>query len=150
MTDDDYMAAALIEARKAWENDEVPIGAVIVEPQSGKIVAKAHNQSEHGTDPTAHAEILAVRKACKKLNSKRLWDMDIYVTLEPCAMCAAALSFARIRRIIFGAFDSKGGALVNGIKFYQQPTCHHRPEVAGGICENECSQLLKAFFKQKR
>lgn len=150
MTDDDYMAAALIEARKAWENDEVPIGAVIVEPQSGKIVAKAHNQSEHGTDPTAHAEILAVRKACKKLNSKRLWDMDIYVTLEPCAMCAAALSFARIRRIIFGAFDSKGGALANGIKFYQQPTCHHRPEVAGGICENECSQLLKAFFKQKR
>ncbi len=150
MTEQDFMTVALQEAFKAVQADEVPIGAVIINPQSGKIIAKAHNQSEHGTDVTAHAEILAIRKACHKLKARRLWGLDLYVTLEPCTMCAAAISFARIRRLIFGAIDAKGGAIISGVKFYEQKTCHHRPEIVSGICESECSQMLKDFFKQKR
>ena len=150
MTDEDFMNLALKEAQKAFLQDEVPIGAVLVEPESGQIVAKAHNKSEHGSDATAHAETLIIRKACQKLKTKRLWGLDLYVTLEPCTMCAAAISFARIRRLVFGAKDLKGGAVINGVKFYEQKTCHHRPEIITGICQEECGQILKDFFKQKR
>lgn len=150
MTDEEYMEIAYKEALKAAECDEVPIGAVIVDPQSGKIISKAHNTTEHGTDPTSHAEILAIRKACKKLKQKRLWDLDLYVTLEPCTMCVAAISMARIRRIIFGAPDSKGGAIINGVKFYESTTCHHRPEIIDGILAAKCSNILMDFFVQKR
>ncbi len=150
MTDTDYMKIALKEAQKAFEIDEVPIGAVIVDPTTQKIIAKAHNKTEFGQDITAHAEILALRKACRKLKAKRLWNLDLYVTLEPCAMCAAAISFARIRRIIYGACDEKGGAIDSGVKFFQSKTCHHKPEVVSGILKDESSQLLKDFFKNKR
>ena len=150
MTDTDYMKIALKEAQKAFEIDEVPIGAVIVDPTTQKIIAKAHNKTEFGQDITAHAEILALRKACRKLKAKRLWNLDLYVTLEPCTMCAAAISFARIKNLYFGAYDEKGGAVTNGVKFYEQKTCHHKPNVIGGILENECSQILKDFFKNKR
>lgn len=150
MTDEDFMLLALKEARKAAASDEVPIGAILADPQSGRIIAKAHNKSEYGNDATAHAEILVIRKACRKLKTKRLWGLDLYVTLEPCTMCAAAVSFARIRRLVFGAADVKGGAVLNGVCFYEQPTCHHRPEIVSGICKEECAQLLKDFFKQKR
>lgn len=150
MTDEDFMSIALKEAKKASLHDEVPIGAVLVDPKSGRIVTKAHNKSEHTSDATAHAEVLVIRKACQKLKAKRLWGLDLYVTLEPCTMCAAAISFARIRRLVFGAEDIKGGAVINGVKFYEQKTCHHRPEITAGICREECGHILKDFFKQKR
>lgn len=150
MSDEKFMLMALKEAAKAQLCDEVPVGAVIVDGITGKVVAKAHNLSEHGNDPSAHAEIAAIRKACKKLQSKRLWNCDMYVTLEPCTMCAAAISFARIRRLIFGTDDVKGGAVVNGVKFYEQPTCHHKPDVISGIAANESSAIIKAFFNAKR
>lgn len=150
MTDNDYMEIALKEAQKAFEIDEVPIGAIIVNPINGEIVAKAHNKTEFGQDVTAHAEILAIRKACRKLKTKRLWDMDLYVTLEPCTMCAAAISFARIKRVIYSACDEKGGAIDNGVKFFQSKTCHHKPEVISGLLQETSSQLLKSFFKNKR
>ncbi len=150
MTDEDFMQIALKQAKKAYTQDEVPIGAVIVDPDTGKIVAKAYNKTEHGNNPTAHAEITAINKACKKLSSKRLWNLDLYVTLEPCTMCAAAISFARIRRLIFGAVDAKGGAVVSGVQFFNQPTCHHKPQVTYGILEEQSSIILKDFFKQKR
>lgn len=150
MTNEDFMKIALQQAQKAYLQDEVPIGAVIVNPDTGKIIAKAYNKTEHGNNPTAHAEITAINKACKKLNSKRLWNLDLYVTLEPCTMCAAAISFARIRRLIFGAIDTKGGAVVSGVQFFNQPTCHHKPEVVFGVLEKEASTILKDFFKQKR
>lgn len=150
MTAEEYMQIALNMAQKATEHDEVPVGAVIVNPQTGKIVAKAYNKSAHSGDSTAHAEILAIQKACKKLQTPRLWDMDMYVTLEPCTMCAAAISFARINRLYFGAVDEKGGAVVSGVKFYDSPTCHHRPTYVGGILAKPCSELLKNFFKKKR
>lgn len=151
MTDDEkYMTRALELAQIAREQDEVPIGAVVVNPETNEIVAEAHNMSEHGTEATAHAELLAMQEACKKIGQKRLWDMDLYVTLEPCTMCAAAISFMRIRRLYFGAADSKGGAVVSGVKFYEQPTCHHKPEVISGVCADGCGQILKDFFKKKR
>lgn len=150
MSDEKFMLAALKEATKASARDEVPVGAVIVDSATGKIVAKARNQSEHGNDPTAHAEIIAIRKACKKLQSKRLWNCDMYVTLEPCTMCAAAISFARIRRLIFGANDAKGGAVINGVKFFEQSTCHHKPKITAGVAAAESSLMLKAFFAAKR
>lgn len=150
MTDEDYMRLALNEAKKAFACDEVPIGAVIVDPVTGKIIAKAHNKTEFGTDPTAHAEILAIRKAARKLKSKRLWGLDLYVTLEPCTMCAAAISFARFRKICYGAADIKGGAIAGGVCFYDAPTCHHRPETISGVLDLECGQILKDFFAQKR
>lgn len=150
MTDTEYMKKALIEAKKAYSKDEVPIGACIVNPVSQKIIARAHNKTEYGQDVTAHAEILVLRKACKKLQSKRLWGLDLYVTLEPCAMCATAISFARIRRIIYGATDNKGGAIESGVKFYQSSTCHHKPEVVSGILAEESAQILKDFFQKKR
>lgn len=144
------MKRALALAAYAAEQDEVPIGAVVVNPENGEIVSEAYNLSEHVADASAHAEILAIRKACEKLKCNRLRGMDLYVTLEPCTMCAAAISFARIQNLYFGAIDAKGGAVVSGVKFYDSPTCHHRPEVQGGIMERECGQILKDFFKAKR
>ncbi len=150
MTPEEYMQIALNLARQATLNDEVPIAALVVNPKTGEIVAQAANESAHGTDATAHAEISAIRQACAKRGTTRLWDMDMYVTLEPCTMCAAAISFVRIRNLYFGAVDEKGGAVVSGVKFYESPTCHHRPDVIGGICAEECGTLLKEFFKNKR
>ena len=145
-----YMQIALKEAQKAFESDEVPVGAVIVDPESGKIIAKAGNKSEHGTCALAHAEILAMEKACKKLKQNRLWDMEVYVTLEPCTMCAAAISMMRIKKLYFAAPDSKGGAIINGVRFFDSPTCHHRPKIEYGILQTDCSDILKKFFKNKR
>ena len=144
------MQQALNLAKQAYEQDEVPIGCIIVDSSTDEIIASTHNQCQYGNDPTAHAEILAIRQACQKLSSSRLWDLDMYVTLEPCTMCAAAISFARIKNLYFGAYDEKGGAIENGIKFYEQPTCHFRPNVTGGILADESSELLKSFFKNKR
>ena len=144
------MERALALAAYAAEQDEVPIGAVVVNPENGEIVSEAYNLSEHVADASAHAEILAIRKACEKLKCNRLRGMDLYVTLEPCTMCAAAISFARIQNLYFSSVDAKGGAVVSGVKFYDSPTCHHRPEVQGGIMERECGQILKDFFKAKR
>ena len=144
------MQAALDEARAAAARGETPVGAVIVDPVSGEVVAKAGNRPRELNDPTAHAEVLAIREACAKLGSERLPGLDLYVTLEPCAMCAAAISFARIRRVYYGAADAKGGAVDNGPRFFAQPTCHHAPEVYGGIGEREAAEMLKAFFAARR
>jgi tRNA(adenine34) deaminase len=142
------MAMALAEARAAAATGEVPIGAVIV--RDGEIIARAHNRTITDDDPTAHAEVLAIRAAAKAIGSQRLAGADIYVTLEPCAMCAAAISFARIRRLYFGASDSKGGAVESGPRFFAQPTCHHAPEVYGGMAASESAELLQAFFRKRR
>ncbi len=150
MTPEQYMRQALELARQAFAADEVPVGCLIVDSQSGEILSATHNLSEHTEDATAHAEIKAIQSACRKLQTNRLRKTDMYVTLEPCTMCAAAISFARIENLYFGAADAKGGAVTNGVRFYNQPTCHHRPHVCGGILEEECAQLLKDFFKAKR
>ncbi len=150
MNPEDYMRQALNLAKQAETADEIPIGCLIVNPADDTIIAATHNLSQHSEDATAHAEILAIREACRKLGQNRLRDMDIYVTLEPCTMCAAAISFARCHHLYFGAYDTKGGAVVNGVRFYEQPTCHHRPQITGGILENECAELLQNFFKAKR
>lgn len=150
MNPQDYMKLALREAQKAADKDEVPVGAVVVDAASGKVIAKAHNLSEHGSDATGHAEILAMRKAAAKLRQNRLRNMDLYVTLEPCTMCAAAISLMRIRRVCFGAADSKGGAIVSGVQFFAASTCHHRPQVEAGILAEEAARLLKDFFAAKR
>lgn len=142
-----FMQAALSQARLALPT-EVPIGAVIV--REGQIIAAAHNLTETHHDPTAHAELLAIRAACEQLGTPRLVGCDLYVTLEPCPMCAQAISFARIRRLYYGAPDIKGGAVENGVRLYSQPTCHHAPEVISGLSERECGQLLKDFFAPKR
>lgn len=142
------MQLALDQARKGAAH-EVPIGAVVVS-SSGEVIASAHNLTETNSDPTAHAEMLAIRAACEKTGSARLTDCDLYVTLEPCPMCATAISFARIRRLYFGAYDPKGGGVENGARIFAQPTCHHAPEIIGGIAEEECSSLLKDFFKARR
>ena len=145
-----FMQRALELAQRAATEDEVPIGAVIVDPSTDSIIAEAYNQSQHILDATAHAEIEAIRKACRHLGQNRLRGMDMYVTLEPCTMCAAAISFARIEHLYFGAYDSKGGAVASGIRFFDAQTCHHRPQVEGGILETESAKLLKTFFQQKR
>jgi tRNA(Arg) A34 adenosine deaminase TadA len=142
------MQLALEQARKARLANEVPIGAVIV--RDGTIIASAHNLTETHADPTAHAELLAIRAACEILKTPRLVDCDLYVTLEPCAMCAAAISFARIRRLYFGAADAKGGGVEHGARVFSQTTCHHAPEVYGGMQEVECGEILKSFFKERR
>jgi tRNA(Arg) A34 adenosine deaminase TadA len=144
----DYMAIALDEARAAAARGEVPVGAVLV--RAGKVVARAGNRARADSDPTAHAEIAVIRAACREAQSERLPDADLYVTLEPCAMCAAAISFARIRRLYFGAADEKGGAVVSGPRFFAQPTCHHAPEIYGGIAETQASSLLVDFFRSRR
>ena len=142
------MAIAMDAARAAGTGGEIPVGAVVV--RAGEVIAIAHNLTEHTNDPTAHAEILAIRAAAAKLGAGRLVDCDLYVTLEPCAMCAAAISHARLRRVIFGAYDVKGGAVEHGPRWFTQPTCLHRPEVLGGVSEQESSQLLKDFFAERR
>jgi tRNA(Arg) A34 adenosine deaminase TadA len=149
MNKQDYMLRAIQLAKQAVAEDEVPVGAVVVSAD-GEIIAEAYNQSAHSGDATAHAEILAIQRACAKLKTTRLWDCDMYVSLEPCTMCAAAISFARIKNLYFGATDEKGGAVISGVKFYDSPTCHHKPEVKGGICAAECGKILKDFFKAKR
>lgn len=143
------MQLALAQARLAAVQQEVPIGAVVVSP-SGEVLAVAHNKTEQNNDPSAHAELLAIREACARLNSPRLTGCDLYVTLEPCAMCAASISFARIRRLYFGALDAKGGAVESGGRFFTQATCHHAPEVYGGMVEAECGAILKDFFAKRR
>ncbi len=143
------MDVALVEAAAAAERGEVPVGAVLVDAD-GKIVARAGNRTRELNDPSAHAEMLVIRHACGVLQNERLTGCDLYVTLEPCAMCAAAISFARIRRLYFGAEDEKGGAIENGVRFFDQPTCHHKPEVYGGIGEAQASKLLKSFFQERR
>ena len=142
------MELAFDEAEAAGSKGEVPVGCVIV--RAGEIVARAGNRSLVDKDPTAHAELLALRAAAKKIGEERLYDCDLYVTLEPCAMCAAAISFARIRRLYYGAADPKGGAVENGVRFFASPTCHHRPEVYGGIGEAEAAALLTDFFRARR
>lgn len=143
-----FMDMAMDEARKAQELGEVPVGCVIA--REGVVIAATHNRTLADRDPTAHAELIAIRAAAAALGSERLADCDLYVTLEPCAMCAAAISFARIRRLYFGAADPKGGAVEHGVRFYAAPTCHHRPEVYDGINESECVELLKKFFQARR
>ena len=142
------MQMALDEARAAQARGEVPVGCVIV--RDGAVIASAGNRTLADRDPTAHAELLALRAAAAALGSERLTDCDVHVTLEPCTMCAAAISFARIRRLYFGAADPKGGAVEHGVRFFAAPTCHHRPEVYGGITEQESAELLRAFFQAKR
>jgi tRNA(Arg) A34 adenosine deaminase TadA len=144
------MAQALEAAERAFARGEVPVGAVIVEPATGTVLAVAGNRVEELADPTAHAELLAIRAAASARGQTRLEDCDLYVTLEPCAMCAGAISFARIRRLYFGAYDPKGGAVEHGPRFFAQPTCHHRPEVIGGVEEVASSNLLRRFFAARR
>jgi tRNA(adenine34) deaminase len=142
------MDMALAEARAAEAKGEVPIGCVVV--RGDEVIARAGNRTLTDRDPTAHAELVAIRAAAKKLGSERLPDCDLYVTLEPCAMCAGAISFARIHRLYYGAADPKGGAVDNGVRFFASPTCHHRPEVYGGVGEGEAGSLLTTFFKARR
>lgn len=144
----DFMAQAFAEAEAAAARGEVPIGAVIV--RGTEIVARAGNRTRELNDATAHAEILAIREASDRLGQERLTGMDLYVTLEPCTMCAAAISFARLRRLYFGAADDKGGAVVSGVRFYASPTCHHAPDVYAGIGETRAAEILKDFFKDRR
>jgi tRNA(adenine34) deaminase len=146
----DFMALALAEAERAAARGEVPVGAVLVDAATGAVLAQSGNRTEELADPTAHAEILVLRAAAAARGRPRLEDCDLYVTLEPCAMCAAALSFARIRRLYFGAADPKGGAVEHGPRFFAQATCHHRPEVYGGIEERRAGELLRRFFVEKR
>jgi tRNA(adenine34) deaminase len=143
------MERALREARLAAERGEVPIGAVIVGPD-GTVLAEAGNRTEETSDPTAHAEMLAIRAAAARLGAPRLVDCDLYVTLEPCPMCAQAISFARIRRLYWGAADPKGGGIEHGPRIFDQPTCHHKPELYPGLSEGEAGELLRAFFRERR
>lgn len=143
------MDIALAEARLAAERGEVPVGAVIVDGAGG-IVARAGNETRQRNDPTAHAEMLAIREAAALLGAERLSGCDLYVTLEPCAMCAGAISFARLRRLYYGAEDPKGGGVAHGGRFFMQPTCHHRPEIYGGIGEAAAAELLRNFFAARR
>ena len=145
-----YMEAALAEARNAAAHGEIPVGAVIVDVKTGDVIAAAGNETEHEHNPTAHAEMLAIARACRAVGAPRLPTCDIYVTLEPCPMCAAAISFARLRRVYFGAYDPKGGGVEHGPRIFSHATCNHKPEVMGGIDERECAQLLKDFFKERR
>lgn len=143
------MERALREARAAAERGEVPVGAVIVR-SDGALLAAAGNRTEADRDPTAHAELLAIRAAAATLGAPRLVDCDLYVTLEPCPMCAQAISFARLRRLYYGAADPKGGGVEHGPRIFNQPTCHHRPEIYGGIGEGEAATLLQDFFRVRR
>jgi tRNA(adenine34) deaminase len=143
-----FMELALDEARKAQSLGEVPIGCLIV--RDGAVIAAAGNRTLADRDPTAHAEMLAIRAATKLLGSERLTECDLHVTLEPCAMCAAAISFARIRRLYYGAPDPKGGAVDSGVRLFAAPTCHHRPEVYSGISEAASATLLRGFFEARR
>ncbi len=143
-----FMDMALDEARAAGARGEVPVGCVVV--IDGAVIARAGNRTLADRDPTAHAELLAIRQAAAVLGSERLTACDLYVSLEPCTMCAAAMSFARIRRLYYGAADPKGGAVENGVKFFSAPTCHHRPDVYGGMSAAEAAALLTEFFQARR
>jgi tRNA(adenine34) deaminase len=145
---DDPMSLAFIEARSAELRGEAPIGAVLV--REGTVIASAGNRTRELSDPTAHAEMIVIREAAAKIGSERLVGCDLYVTLEPCAMCAGAISFARLRRLYYAAPDAKGGAVDHGPRFFHQPTCHHAPEVYGGLRESEAAEMLKAFFAARR
>ena len=144
------MRIALDQAQAAAEAGEAPIGAVVLDPVTGQVVAVAHNAPIGLHDPTGHAEILALRTAAKVVGNYRLTGLSLFVTLEPCAMCAGAISHARIGRLVFGAEDPKGGAVVHGPRFFDQPTCHWRPEVAGGVLADESATLLRGFFRARR
>ena len=144
------MALALAEAEAAGARGEVPVGAVVVDGRSGAVLARAGNAVERMRDPTAHAEMLAIRAAAARRGAPRLTGCDIYVTLEPCAMCAQAIAFARLRRLYYGAADAKGGGVEHGARVFTQPTCHHRPEVVGGIQESRAASLLRRFFRARR
>jgi tRNA(adenine34) deaminase len=143
-----FMDLALAEARAAAAAGEVPVGCVIV--RGGDVLARTRNRTLAERDPTAHAEMLAIRQAAAAIGSERLVECDVHVTLEPCTMCAAALSFARIRRLYYGAADPKGGAVESGVRFFSSPTCHHRPDIYGGIGELEAAALLRGFFAARR
>jgi tRNA(adenine34) deaminase len=145
---DGFMDAALTEARNAAARGEVPVGAVLV--IDGAIVARSGNRTRADNDVTAHAEIAVIREAAEKLGAERLGGADLYVTLEPCTMCAGAISFARIRRLYYGANDPKGGAVESGVRFFSQPTCHHAPDVYSGIREQDAADLLTGFFRERR
>lgn len=147
-TDAAPMAIALEEARAAAGRGEVPVGAVIA--RDGAVIARAGNRTRELNDPTAHAEMLVIREACRMLGQERLTGLDLYVTLEPCTMCAGAISFARLRRLYYGAEDPKGGAVASGARFFGQPTCHHAPDVYAGMSEREAARLLRTFFAGKR
>jgi len=148
MAEPNFMDQALAEAEAAGKRGEVPVGCVIV--QDGAVVVRAGNRTLTDRDPTAHAELIALREAARAIGSERLTDCDLYVTLEPCTMCAAAISFARIRRLYYGAADPKGGAVDSGVRFFSQPTCHHRPEIYGGIGEARAAGMLREFFAARR
>jgi len=144
------MDLALGEAEAAAALGEVPVGAVLVDGETGKILARAHNLVETDKDPTAHAELLVIREAAQRLGAKRLTRADLYVSLEPCPMCAQAIALARLRRLFFGAYDPKGGGVEHGPRIFAQPSCHHRPEVIGGVQERRAGKLLKTFFRERR
>lgn len=144
------MEQALLEAKNAFSKDEVPVGAIIVDGVTGNVLASAHNEMYHRKDPTAHAELLAIQRACFKKGESRLENCDIYVTLEPCPMCAQAISFSRLRRLYFGAYDPKGGGVDHGAQIFNAPSCHHVLEVIGGLEEQKCSQILVNFFEKIR
>ena len=145
-----YMAYALEEAERAAARGEVPVGAVVVEGERAEIISACGNRVVERHDPTAHAEVLAIREAAEKLGNERLINCDLYVTLEPCPMCAHAVALARIRRLYFGTSDPKGGGVEHGARIFEQPTCHHRPEIYSGIDEQRAAALLKDFFSAKR
>lgn len=147
---DTPMRLALEQAARAAAAGEVPVGAVLVEAASGRVLAAAHNRVECDADPTAHAELLAIRAAAALRGAPRLTDCDLYVTLEPCPMCAQAIAFARLRRLVFGAYDPKGGGVEHGPRIFEGPSCHHRPEVVGGVLERDCGELLREFFRARR
>lgn len=150
MTETNPMTLALDEAERAMRAGEVPVGAVLVDASSGEVLAREHNRVEELKDPTAHAELLVLQAAARRLGEKRLADADLYVTLEPCAMCAGAIVLARVRRLYFGAYDPKGGAVEHGARVFAQPTCNHRPEVVGGLSERQAAALLRDFFAGRR
>ncbi|MAE51769.1 MAG: tRNA-specific adenosine deaminase [Micavibrio sp.] len=145
-----YMRLALEEANAAADRDEVPIGAVLVHSETGEVVSRAGNRTRELSDPSAHAEMLVIRDACQKNGAQRIPGYDLYVTLEPCTMCAATISFARINRVVIGADDPKGGGILHGSKFYEQRTCHWRPAITQGLLQQECGAILKQFFQSKR
>ncbi len=150
LDDEYYMQAALEQAKQAESRDEVPVGAVLVDINTGNIVAANGNRTIELSDPTAHAEILVIRELCDQVEAQRIPEYDLFVTLEPCTMCATAISFARLRRLVFGTPDKKGGAVVSGVKFFDQSSCHHKIDVTHDVCAQECSEILKSYFKKKR
>jgi tRNA(adenine34) deaminase len=150
LSDHDAMQIALVEAREAAARGETPVGAVVLDPATGVVLARAGNGPIGAHDPTAHAEIVAMRRAAASLGNYRLTGLTLVVTLEPCAMCAGAISHARIGRVVFGADDPKGGAVIHGGRFFDQPTCHWRPAVAGGVLAEESADLLRGFFRARR